>query len=127
MNSLDPQLIRFIEHHIHSVEQLEVLLLLRLNPSQTWDAEAVCKELRTSPQSALQRLVDLARRSLAQEETSQPGFYRYRSDVHEKSVHELAETYKKRRIAVIEQIFLRPKSDLVAFANAFDVRRREEE
>ncbi len=125
MSKLNPQLARFIESNIHSVEQLEVLLLLLGNPARDWSAEQVSRELRTSPQSASQRLSDLHQRGLAQ--VSQSVFFCYRSDGHDSVVQELAEAYKKTRIAVIEQIFARPKSDLVAFANAFDVRRREEE
>jgi hypothetical protein len=52
---------RLIHEHIDSVEQMEVLLLLRREPTP-WTPEAVARELRIETGSALKRLEDLERR-----------------------------------------------------------------
>jgi hypothetical protein len=57
-STLPAELVRFIHEHIHSVEQLEVLLLLRENPERWWSPEEVSQALRTIPSSASQRLLD---------------------------------------------------------------------
>jgi hypothetical protein len=46
------ELLQFIHDHIHSVGQLEVLLLLRQHPERTWSPEDVSQALRTIPSSA---------------------------------------------------------------------------
>ena len=66
--SLDPPSLpgpvaRFIEGHIHSVLQLEILLLLREHVGE-WTPARVASELRFTEQSAELRLVDLSLRGL---------------------------------------------------------------
>src|SRR5688572_26691650 len=58
---------RLIQQHIHSVEQLEVLLLLRDRRDRAWTAAEVSRELRTISSSAAQRLSDLVRRGFLKE------------------------------------------------------------
>ena len=50
---------RFIIDHITSVDQLEVLLLVRGNPRADWIASGVSKELYTQPEAAAMRLASL--------------------------------------------------------------------
>src|SRR5690606_37612861 len=61
--SLPQHVVRFIEQHIHSVLQLEILLLLRERGGQ-WSPTNVAEELRITEQSAVFRLRDLHLRKL---------------------------------------------------------------
>lgn len=113
---------KLIAEHIVSVEQLEVLLLLRSRPDETWTAERVSETVRTSPRSAEKRLSDLARRSLAEE--APDGGYRYAaSGRFARAVGALAEAYAERRYTVIELIFSKPIENLRVYSDAFLFRK----
>ena len=43
---------RFVSAHIHSVEEMDILLLLRQHRDRDWSADEVAKELRSAPHSA---------------------------------------------------------------------------
>lgn len=110
--------------HIHSVEQLEVLLLLRGDPERQWTAEAVAVKLATLPQSAVDRLEDLARRGFLAK--SGEG---YRYDGSDRSrdaaVAELQEVYARRRVSLIGLIFSKPSETIRTFADAFRLRKED--
>jgi hypothetical protein len=117
---------RFILENINSVEQLEVLLLLRNNPDKDWTAEAVGHALYTSEAAAVMRLTDLVARgffSLAETET----LYRYSPKPAERGrlVDAVAEAYKERRVAVITLIYSKPNDQVQAFADAFRLRKEK--
>ena len=50
---------RFVRRYITSIGQLEVFLLLAINPERWWTSDAVADELRTSTLSARRALRDL--------------------------------------------------------------------
>lgn len=116
----------FLRQYIDSVEQLEVLLLLRAS-GQEWTAEGVTRELATSLDSATARLDSLARsRLLATSDSGGQRLYRYDPAAQlVAAVDELAEVYPKRRVAVITFIFSEPDESLRHFSNAFRLRRKE--
>ncbi len=113
---------RFIADHIDSVEQMEVLLLLRREPHRRWDADAVGRELRIAAASAGDRLRDLAGRGLL--EGAQDG-YRYAPESPSlgDAVDQLDAAYGERRVSVINHIFSRPSERISTFADAFTLRR----
>jgi predicted ArsR family transcriptional regulator len=103
--ALPQSLARFIRNEIHSVSQLEVLLLLRERGGQ-WSAVAVAEELRITPQSAELRLHDLSRRGLLKHHGEPESFaYVPRAPQLCAQVDDLAATYAERRYAVIDLIF----------------------
>ena len=110
---------QFIHTHIHSVEQLEVLLLLRA-AGGTWSGETVARELRISPISAAGRLADLQRRHLLAP-AAEPGTYSYAPATEQlaETVSHLAATYVQARFTIINLIFSSPEEKLRTFANAF--------
>ena len=114
---------RLITEHIHSVEQLDVLLLLRAAPDKDWSAAEVARALVSQPDTAETRLADLAARKLLQH--SGDG-YRYSADAKTaKAVTELAEAYATRRTTVIGMIFSKPSDAVTSFSDAFRLRRRD--
>ncbi len=54
--TLPPAVKQLLSRHIRSVEQLEVLLLLRGSPDRTWTSVEVYDVIRSSPASVTQRL-----------------------------------------------------------------------
>jgi hypothetical protein len=118
---------RFVVEHIDSVEQLEVLLLLRADPSREWDAAAVSHALCTSPESVAKRLAGLRTRGLLAGGEGDGGRYRYgpATAEHDRLAGALAEAYRERRVAVITLIYSKPADQVQAFADAFKLRKEE--
>jgi hypothetical protein len=120
---------RFIVDHVDSVEQLEILLLLHQHPGRTWDAEAVARELRISALSAGDRLEDMRRVGLLVRVEGRPGGFRYAPETPglEDAVSGLATAYAERRVTVINLIFSKPVDKIRTFADAFRLRKGEDD
>jgi hypothetical protein len=115
--------------HIDSIEKLEVLLLLRNRAERQWTASEVALELRITEASAATRLAELASSRLLVSSGEAPVAYRYSpadsDDV--RSISEMATTYAERRVSVITFIFTKPAERVRGFADAFLIRRREDD
>jgi hypothetical protein len=116
---------RFVVENIDSVEQLEVLLLLRADPAREWDAAAVSQALCTSLESVTKRLAGLRAQGLLAGSGEAGGRYRYGPSTAEQNhlVGALAEAYRERRVAVITLIYSKPADPVQAFADAFKLRK----
>jgi predicted ArsR family transcriptional regulator len=114
-----------IAEHIHSVEQLEVLLLMRRTRERDWSADEVARELATSPGSAAFRLEDLAAHGFAV--TPVDGRYRYGVEEpgRDRALGELADAFGRRRRRVISLIFSKPSDNIRTFADAFRLRKED--
>lgn len=111
---------RLVAEHIHSVEQLEVLLLLRAAPDKLWTAAEVARALVSQPDTVERRLVDLEHRKLVRSDESG---WCYAPGGRERDVSELAEAYNTRRVAVVGLIFSKPSDSVTSFSDAFRLRR----
>ncbi|HEX4719919.1 MAG TPA: hypothetical protein VH300_15445 [Thermoleophilaceae bacterium] len=108
-----------IDRHIHSVEQLEVLLLLRAAPDKDWTPAEVARTLVSRPDTAEQRLVDLANRGLLRANASN---FRYAPDGEtDIAVRQLAAAYATRRTRVIARIFSKPEDAAPGVREAFRI------
>jgi predicted transcriptional regulator len=121
MSELPKNVRRFIADHVNSVEQLEVLLLLRSDPERPWAANEVSRELATSPDAAALRLADLEEHGLISSEPGPVGRYRYGTPSRktDADVSAVAEAYAKRRVKVISEIFSEPAGPAESFSDAF--------
>ncbi len=119
---------RLLREHILSVEQLEILLLLRARRDSELDAKVISEELRTSETSASSRLADLEQRGFASRRQG-PSFVLYKyapnSKWLEDTVELLDSAYAERRYRVIELIFSKPIDNLRTYAGAFRFRKDE--
>ena len=116
---------RFIAAEIESVEQLEVLLLLRGAPDKEWTGREVARALVSQPESAANWLARLEGRGLL---AASGDAYRYAPatpDVAE-SIDHLAESYARYRVAVIGLIFSKPSERVTVFSDAFRIRRKKD-
>lgn len=111
---------RLIDAHIHSVEQLEVLLLVRRDPARAWTADEVSRELVTQEESVRARLEDLTARGFVRREGVSYAYVPSRLDG---AVDELAQCYATRRVSIISLIFSKPSDAIRTFADAFRLRR----
>lgn len=113
----------FIFEFIDSVEQLEVLLLVRSQPSREWSVSEVTDALRTDAGSAAHRLRSLKEMGFIASTDTENARFRFQPQT-ERLQHLsdlLAATYKIRRHAVLELIFS-PLKRIKTFASAFVVR-----
>jgi hypothetical protein len=125
--SLPAGVIDFIQQHIHSVLQLEVLLLLRERGGD-WTPAAVAEELRITEESAELRLRDLQLRGLLTDGSAPESYaYRPQSDALGGRVDALADAYNQMKYTVINLIFLVPGDSARSLAEAFRIRRRKDE
>ncbi|MES2745686.1 MAG: hypothetical protein V4655_09665, partial [Bdellovibrionota bacterium] len=110
---------------INSVEQFEILLLLR--QTHQLDAETINRQLRTSLTSVEKRLEDLARKNLiSKQETGGHISYFYDPPERYKAIiDQLVGLYSTHRVAIINLIFSRPQDVLKDFSEAFRLREKD--
>jgi hypothetical protein len=108
---------RLIFAHIDSVEQIEVILLLKAQPEKWWTPEAISGELRTNPKSIQSRLSRTRRLRLFD---VQGNAYRYspKDPAMGNLIDELADCYRIRKHKILELIFS-PAKRARNFADAF--------
>ncbi len=113
---------QFISRYINSVEELEILLLLRQGRDVSWTVQAVYDIILSTPLSVERWLNELVRQGLLIS-SDQPPLYRYAAtDELAEQVTALAECYKITPVRIIESVY-RPKADAAqSFADAFKLK-----
>lgn len=114
----------FISKNIHSVAQLEILLMLRSDPQRYWTADEITQKLYLQLQMTSQLLSEIVERGLANRADS--GYlYHPANDADRNAIDCLDRMYHERRVTVISEMFSKPKDSLRAFSDAFRLRREE--
>lgn len=112
----------FIAQHVHSVLQLEVLLLLSQDKDNVWSAHAVSRDLNLSPKSAKVVLDEIVSQGLLiPADGATEDLYRYNpsSDELDKTVSQLARAYATQRVAVLSLILANPVDKVRLFTETF--------
>jgi len=120
---------QFLIKYIHSVDQLEILLLLKNEPQKEWAAEEVARALFTQAEAADARLAELATyQLLLEKKIGNQTTYHYaaRGDL-DRAVQDLAEAYPKYRVTIINLIFSKPIDKIRTFADAFRIKKEDDE
>lgn len=124
-----PPAVRQLLDRLDSIAQLELLLLLQRTAPDEWTAEQLAAELRIEPTWALEQLALLRARGLLTE--CEPGGGRYRFDPETpalaKSVESLAACYSEQRVTVVGVLYSRPVDRIRVFADAFRIRREDDQ
>lgn len=116
---------QFILRHIHTLEQLEVLVFLLESAPRAWTDQEIASSLRTTPDSARTRLSRLHGDGLIAV-TADPvpkHHYKPRTEALDRSARALLACYRERRVAVITQIFAPASERAVLFAEAFRIKK----
>ena len=125
-----PERVRnFLQRDIDSIEQLEVLLLLRSRPEQSFSPVEVSRILGSTVTSIQERLDRLAgAQLLVQDVLDSTATYRYAPATEEARdlVDGIGEAYKVRRLTVINLIYGKPERDLRSFSDAFKLTRKKD-
>lgn len=130
---LAPDIRNFLRRHIRTVEQLEILLLLRQERSRDWTAPEVFTKVRSSEQSVALRLAQFAEEGLLVTNNTVPATYRYspRPASMDDVIARAGEAFQSRRVQVLEAIFGGDEASIVdpvqSFADAFRLRPKPPE
>jgi hypothetical protein len=124
VGSVSESLQTFLQQRLATIEQIEIVLLLRSDSARSWSATEVATELRMPPESAAMRLFLLASSGMILFEPS--GVPRYRSAAADAETEallgELAEMYASDRNAVAAAIGA-PPDPIRSFADAFKLKK----
>lgn len=115
---------QFLAKYIRSVEQLEVLLLLRNSPDRSWTSAEVYETVRSSRASVEERLESFVLLGFLGKDDGPPPTFRYAPKENlGAAADETANAYQKWRVRVIEAIFTPAVDSAQRFADAFKVRK----
>lgn len=116
---------QLLAEQIRSIEQLEILLLLRDNADRRWTASEVYQKVRSSERSVGYTLEELARRGLlARIDQPQTQFqFAPQTEELKAAIDQLARLYSERRVRIVEAIYSAPISAVDEFAKAFRLRK----
>jgi hypothetical protein len=117
----------FVADHVHSIAQLELLLLLHGEPGQAYTAAEAGRTLRAPERFVGGQLADFYAAGVLSADDSVPPAYRFdRSGRHARVVDDLAACVGRRKRAVHDLILRGPSSDVQVFSDAFRLRRDDE-
>jgi hypothetical protein len=119
----------FLLTHIDSIAQLEALLLLRADPRREWNAEALAKRLYISPRETAAVLDRLCADGFVALSDQVLHVYQYhpRSNELGQMVDQVAELYARYLIPVTQLIHSKPRTRIQEFADAFKLRKTEQD
>ena len=123
-----PQEVRaFIAEHINSVVEVEMLLLLQVDPSRQWAAEEISQKLRIDARWVQSQLNSLCTRQVLICTEQPDPTYRYapRNPALERAIAGLMDAYANYRVTVISLIFSKPIEKIRSFADAFVLRKEK--
>lgn len=127
MDGIPEDVREFIFEHIDSIEQLDIMMLLRSHRERFWTAQQVSVELRTNAESAANRLNLLRTIGILDVKDPSEPSYRYNpSPEIDHVVRKLGEEYKIRPHKIYELIFSSLKRAR-KFLNAFTMRDKKED
>ncbi len=112
----------FLSRYIHSLEQLELLLVVRGQPDRLWTVAEVYEIIRSSQRSLAKGLESFVAEGFFSEHN---GFFRYapRTEELRIAVEQIAAAYQFSRVRVIEAIFASEIDPVQKFADAFKLRK----
>ncbi len=115
---------QFVFDHIDSVEQIEVLLFLRLHAERGWTAEELSREFRSSETSINSRLRNLVTLGILKEVGNTPLHYQYApsSPSSDELLKDVADTYSIKR-QKLQSLIFSPLKRARQFADAFNISR----
>ena len=127
MSNLPDNVIAFIRKHIDSVEQLEMLLLLKRRADRDWTAAQVSRELSSHPDSATARLSEFCSKGLVIEKRSAESIsYQYRPIPGlDSTLAQVAQAYGMYPVRLINLIFSKPIDRIRTFSDAFKFRKED--
>ena len=122
---LPTDVLDMIARHLDSMEQVQVLLVLRRDAARTWPVDAMAGEVRATREKIAAALATLAANQLVSVETGDPRTYRYSpvTPALEAAVDNLEIAYNTRPVTLVKALYNRPPRAIQSFADAFRLRK----
>jgi hypothetical protein len=119
----------YITDNIDSVAELEALVLLRHDPEVEWTTSALAERLYIGLEQAGQVALKLCSLGVTVEKGVDPVTYQYRPARPglDAMVGEVVEAYSKYLIPVTNLIHSKPQTRVQQFAEAFKLRKQEDD
>jgi hypothetical protein len=118
----------FLAKNIHTIEELETLLLLADAPDNLWTAQYVAQRIQSDEVTAATLLEALKERKFLISKKMPGLVYQFSPDSKEARdvIHTLVVVYKEKRIQVLQLIVEKSDDRLRAFSDAFKMRRKDD-
>jgi hypothetical protein len=103
---------KFVKNHIHSIDALEILLLLHQEPRKEWGALAVSQALRLDRAAVHSKLRKLSTAKLVSSRfVASEEVFRYDPATANlnRTVRELEQWYSSHRVALVTLIYSKPE------------------
>lgn len=126
MDPLPPEVKRFVEAHIDSVDQLEILRVLGEDPAREWRADELAREVQVQAPAIGSHLAALRARGLLVLSTRDAdNFCRYgpATPELESMMARLLQVYRERPVTMINLVYARAREALRTFAEAFRIKK----
>ena len=127
-DSIPAHVHQFLRDHVKSIAQLELLILMHGAPEQARTPEATAKQLYI-PESFAGQLLENLRAAGVATVDGDPPQYRYAPQAPHLGplVDDLVRLYRERPVTTVNVIYSAPTENLQTFADAFRIRRKENE
>ena len=114
-------IVAFVVRAITSIEQINILILLRERPDRKWTAATLSAELRSTESAIQRRLDDLYAAGVLQPPAhAHTGIgYSPTAPAVGEMLDRLIELYRNKPTRLIELVYSRPAQGVLAFADAF--------
>lgn len=118
---------QFLIENIDSIAELEGLLLLRSNPDELWNSNALGQRLYATHEQIENVLARLQTLGFLATKGDNPTtyFYKPRSAGLAQTVDQIAEVYSKYLIPVTNLIHAKSETRIQEFADAFKLRKKD--
>ncbi|WP_439628342.1 hypothetical protein [Gemmata sp.] len=126
MEPFPDDIARFLDSHVESVDQLEILRVLAKDQSQEWTAAALAGYIQAEPHATSAHLTALGARGLVRTDAREQGVVcRYAPATPELAalLHRLLKLYNERPVSMIRLVDARRADPVRALANAFRLRQ----
>lgn len=129
LRALPTELIAFLNVAIHSIRQLEALLLLSSDSNKQWTAKTIAVALSANPSATEKWLKEFVNLGLAEEIKDTPGTYFYKplDKRREDAVALLALEYRLRPLKVIDVVVNKTTHKMMSFMEAFKIKKEDSE
>jgi len=117
----------FISQNIESLAMLETLFFLKRTREQEWTADALAKELRSNSSAIRELLSKLGKRGLIKP-GKDPALFRYDPETAQldNTVEKLSALYLRYPMRIIDEIYSPQKRAIRNFADAFKLKKENE-
>lgn len=122
-NEFPEEVRRFLKEHVSSIEQLEVLLLLRASSERSWSAREVYQRVLTNESSIQNSLEKLAQHGLLSRPNESQFQFADDAAAVRSVLDSLAALYKERPARIVRELYGASASEIDAFAQAFRIRK----